>query len=826
MRQPISFIHRNLVFRDNPDDVWAVYRLATRSYAGLSVGGKREVLSALAALASGLEAEFSLLRVARPWDVEQYLLGVLTASEVRYLRREPLDRYLERQRLELSGRSAHAPEVYLSVRLDAAPAGSSPTFANLPSVRAARRALGRAVGRAVSDLRVAEVLAEEEVVRQRVRECVDAERAATHELQWLIRRAFTRGLSDPVVDERFLPQALIIDAASEDGIPRYRPLKADLLRLLDSPINVEGRKLRIENESGESHQAFLCLGALPEAAQFPGRQAELLFAPLESLAFPVDAAFTARPVRGVEAMRMVRRRILGAGTTHGEDVGSAADLAGSDDRPREVRELEARLRDTHSPPLLLATVSLALGAPAADELEERVQRLRREYEWVELHRPLGEQLGLFIAHLPGQHVPVEGYEDYLTAEQFGAMVPVATHAVGNGTGPCIGFALTGTRQPVLFDVTARSRSDRPRMTLFAGTLGSGKTLGMQLIMYQAFLAGSMICDIDPRGEHVLGRLPGVTDELEVVELSADERYRGLLDPLRIAPAEMREGLACQFLASILPAPIGPTWEFEIRDAVRNVVALDGCCCGEVVEELKHGSADGRVIARALTTHSSSGLAKLGLGEVGKKVTDVGTSQVTTLRIRDLPLPLPGVSGSQRLAEERFSRAILHLLAVYALNLTSADRSRHAVLSFDDAWALLGDSSGRGLVDRMSRLGHSHNLTPLLATRVLGDLDELEKMVGAAFCFGVETEREASVALRLLGLDEDDAAMRRQLASFRCGSCLMRDYEGRSSPIQIDIIDPELLAALEAAPRRGGDSEHGPANANVPANLYELHPRQD
>jgi len=158
-----------------------------------------------------------------------------------------------------------------------------------------------------------------------------------------------------------------------------------------------------------------------------------------------------------------------------------------------------------------------------------------------------------------------------------------------------------------------------------------------------------------------------------------------------------------------------------------------------------------------------------------------------------------------LQEERVGQAILHLLAVYALRLTSADSRRHAVLGFDEAWVLLSDSGGRALVDRISRLGRAQNVTPLLATQVLSDVDELDALIGAAFCFGVETEREARKALRLLALDEDDTSLQQRLMSFRRGRCFMRDCEGRVSPMQVDL-DARLLEALDTTPRRGGEDD--------------------
>ena len=42
--------------------------------------------------------------------------------------------------------------------------------------------------------------------------------------------------------------------------------------------------------------------------------------------------------------------------------------------------------------------------------------MRREYQPITLHRPLGEQLRLWQAHLPGQLSPVSAYDDLLLTE--------------------------------------------------------------------------------------------------------------------------------------------------------------------------------------------------------------------------------------------------------------------------------------------------------------------------------------------------------------------------------------------------------------------------
>ena len=132
-------------------------------------------------------------------------------------------------------------------------------------------------------------------------------------------------------------------------------------------------------------------------------------------------------------------------------------------------------------------------------------------------------------------------------------------------------------------------------------------------MYQAFLAGSTICDIDPKGDHALERLPGrAPSEMEVIELSPDERYRGMLDPLRIAPEETREDLAYNFLLGILPEPVSPG--LADRAAARRPHRGGRAAGARAATSSPSSSAatiDARACARAIGIHGSSGLARLG-----------------------------------------------------------------------------------------------------------------------------------------------------------------------------------------------------------------------
>jgi len=813
VKRPLTFAWRNLVFGRDQDDPWALFRVHTRSYAGLPTAAKQDVLASLVAFAADVEADFQLLRVTRAWSPEDYQQAAYASLDERHAHPARFGRMLAQHDARLRARAPVRPEVFLSIRLAAPQRGITqqlsgalrPANGESP-VGGLRRLFGFGDPRGLSQRRLDELLDAERRVFSSVTDFLDAERASTRELQWLVRRSFHRGLDEPWLDEFWRPQALVLDAEDEDGGRRFLPLEVDMLRLFEEPIYVEDRSLRITTEHADGHQALLVLGALPEVTTFPGRGAELLFAPLEDLPFPVDACFGARWIPNDQALALARRRVIDADHAYSEeshgDHGPSADSAV---RPGLARELEEYLTANDRPPLLRAQIGLAIGAASEQELERRVERVRREFAPVRLHRPLGEQLQLFVSHLPAQLPSVAGYDDVLLLEQFGAMVPVATHAVGSIAGLYIGHTLSAAAHPVLFDLTEGSRTSRPPAILCAGTLGSGKTITGQLLALQGFLAGSRVVAIDPKGDHRLADIVG-EEHVERIELRPGAEHSGTLDPLRIAPADTRAELAYSFLTELLPAPVPAPWQTEIRAAVEHVATRDGGTCGDVLAHLETSGDDAKAAGRAIGVHAAGGLLRLGFAEQGTPPPPAGDRPVTCLTIANLTLPLPGTPRTELTAEERTGRALLRLLASYALYLMGSDWSRHKVLLFDEAWMLLEDAAGLALVQRINRLCRSQNATPILITQLLSDVSSLAELAGAVFAFGVETDTEAGRALQLLGLEAGDPRMRAQLRAFRQGRCFLRDYEGRVAAMQVDVADDGLLALMDTTPGRPAPDE--------------------
>jgi hypothetical protein len=477
-------------------------------------------------------------------------------------------------------------------------------------------------------------------------------------------------------------------------------------------------------------------------------------------------------------------------------------------RTHESRDLLSYLQGSSRPPLLRTSLAIAVAAESEQQLERRVDACRRAYGEIVLHRPLGEQLQLFLQHLPGQRRRIVGYEDTLTTEQVAAMMPLAVHDAGSATGFYLGHTLTPARRPLTFSLREGSDADRNSTVLSVGALGTGKTTLAQKLEYEAFLQGARVVICDPKGDHRLHLLPEVAPHADVVTLRPDRRLRGVLDPLRLAPAHLRQDAAVSFLRSLLPPAAAPHCDTALLRAVDRVITRSRePTCTEVVRALLDGGTEERELGGTLGIYARSGLTQLGFADSALRLPPLGSRQVTYVPIRDLPSSQPGVSRGEQSHAERVGEQLVRLIAMFAMRLMARERDRLKVFSFDEGWRLLGDPVGRGLLASLQRMGRSELAVPIIGTQLvtdalIGQRESLENLIGATFVFGMRSQTEAGRALQLLGLDPDDERLRRRLLEFSAGKCLFRDHRGRVEAIQVDVVVPALMRAFSTTPARG------------------------
>jgi hypothetical protein len=812
-KQLYTHMVNNVVFGASLHDAWAVYKLRNTSYPGLTVDRKIELKDHLEGFAYRAAADFQMLRVCREWSVEQYLAGALATMDSRRGHPELWHAYLEQHRHILEGNSTARSETYLAVRLrdanislaDSLGRGLSGGLTSL--VRELATYLQLNDPRSLGAEQLHNLMRIESRTFERIWGYLDCERCSTNDLQWLVRRAYTRGLGEPLLDEQWLPPA--IDFPDSDGTERYVARRAEMLRLHDSLVDTtDPRRLLVHSELGDSYQAVLAVGTLPETAVFPGSEAELMFAPIEGLEFPIDMTFTANWIPNRSAIKTAHRKKVDADNQFTEEShGYHGPSPTSEERPQVARELEAHLTTTDRPPMLRGAITVAVGAADPETLEERIERIRSEFGRIRLYRAPARQYDLFCSTLPCQSFPVEDYREHLTVEQFAAMVPTAANRGGSEAGPYLGHTLTGSRQPILFDLSEASQSSLPPTVLALATLGAGKTMFAQKVGYEAFLCGSRVVDIDPKGDHNLKDLPGVNPEVhEEIEIGADPQYRGLLDPLRISPPELMFDLTVSWLTDLLPSREDDRI-LAVQEAVKQVIADHQASgrqvsCWDVISVLEGGEDEAALsAARALRIHVDQGFAQLGFAPPDTPAQPAGQKQMVTLRVRNLRPPR-ATDRQEMTQEELISLAVLRLLAVFAMQVMGGDRRQHKVLIVDEAWFMLQNATvGARLLEQLVKWGRSENATVILVTHMVGDAQELANLIGAVFVFGLKTEEEAGKALTLLGLDPEDAAMRQRLLKFREGRCIMRDYEGNVVQMQVHIVNPGMLQTLDTTPRR-------------------------
>ncbi|HST55533.1 MAG TPA: ATP-binding protein [Solirubrobacteraceae bacterium] len=702
MRPPLSFVYGNCVFGADLDDGWAGFAVSTSSYDGLSEDGKRARFVELLGALETTEADLQIVRVSRSWDVGRY------AAELDVeLTRAAARRTGDEAAREADRSRAYAGRLYVeqhSEHLAQVQAGQPAVFLFV-SLRDPERDVASYVSRVAEShprqwvdllkrsfsLRDRRVLSASELERVRVRgdqaharlaDFLPVRPASGLELQWLVRRAFCRGLGEPPVERLHEPRALVFE---RNGEAVLAPLEGDVMRWMDSYVEHRGRTLKIESELGTSWQTQLVLGALPEQASFPGSRVELMFAPVESLSFGVDLSLNARFLPNELALRIARRRIQDADQILRAE--SDGDQGVSDlgyQRTQEARDLLTYLQSPSRPPLLRSTLAIAISARDEQQLEERVEVCRRAYGEIRLHRPLGDQLELFCQQLPGQRTRVSGYDDTLTPEQVAAMMPTAAHAVGSRRGFYLGHTLSGSSRPVRFNLREGSEHDRNTTIFSVGALGSGKTTLDQKLKYEGFLLGARIVDCDPKGDHRFHLLDEVAPHTECITLRPDPALRGVLDPLRVAPEHLRQDAAVSFLRDLLPARAQAAWETAVVGAVDRVMRRSRePTCLEVVRALQEGDDVDASVGRTLAVYAHAGLTQLGFADPAQRPPPIGQSQVTYLPIRDLPGPEPGTPRSEYSQAERVGEQIVRLIAMFAMQILGSERERLKLFSLDN-----------------------------------------------------------------------------------------------------------------------------------------------
>ena len=278
---PLSFVYGNCVFATGLDDGWAAFSVPVGSYACLPEDEKRARFLALLGALEAVQADVQIVRVAAA-GTPSATCASWASGDGEVARRDGEQRRGSRARDAL--RQEHAarlreldagwPCVFLLVSLRD-PERDVATYVSRAAERThasgSKRCGGAsrcAIRRLLSAAELERVRVRADQVHARVADFLEVRPARGVELQWLVRRAFCRGLGEPQVEGLHEPRALVFE---RNGQALLAPLEGDVLRWSEAGWSTAGARCASSPSRERAGRRSWCWGRSPSRPPFPAR---------------------------------------------------------------------------------------------------------------------------------------------------------------------------------------------------------------------------------------------------------------------------------------------------------------------------------------------------------------------------------------------------------------------------------------------------------------------------------------------------------------------------------------------------------------------------
>ena len=591
----------------------------------------------------------------------------------------------------------------------------------------------------------------------------------------------------------------------ETLIKRY-----DLIRPSRCLIEESQRYLRLEHEDSESYVTYFTVNAFVGELDFPS--SEIFYFQQQQFTFPIDTSMNVEIVGNKKALTTVRNK-----KKELKDLDNHAYQAGSEtssnvvDALDSVDELETDLDQSKESMYKLSYV-IRVSAPDLDELKRRADEVKDFYDDlnVKLVRPAGDMLGLHGEFLPASKRYINDYVQYVKSDFLASLGFGATQMLGENEGIYIGYSVDTGRnvylQPALASQGIKGTVTNALASAFVGSLGGGKSFCNNLIVYYAVLFGGQAVILDPKSErgNWKATLPEIADEINIVNLTSDERNKGLLDPFVIMRNEKdAESLAIDTLTFLTGISSRDGEKFPVlRKAVRSVTQSQTKGLLLVIDELrKEDTPISRNIADHIESFTDYDFAHL-LFSDGKVEHAISLEkQLNIIQVADLVLPDKDTTFEEYTTIELLSVAMLIVISTFALDFIHSDRSIFKIVDLDEAWAFLNVAQGETLSKKLVRAGRAMNAGVYFVTQASGDVakESLKNNIGLKFAFRSTDIAEIKQTLEFFGIDKEDENNQKRLRDLENGQCLLQDLYGRVGVVQIHPVFEELLNAFDTRP---------------------------
>lgn len=447
----------------------------------------------------------------------------------------------------------------------------------------------------------------------------------------------------------------------------------DLLKPTRCLLTEKQRYLQIQGELQDECVAYFTINSIVGEMDFPS--SEVLYYQQQQFGFPVDTSMNIEIVANKQALSTIRKKKKElkdldnhAWQNDNETTANVVDALDS------VDELEATLEQSKESMYKLSYV-IRVAAPNAEELKRRCDEVRDFYDDmnIKLVRPFGDMLGFHGEFIPSSKRYVNDYVQYVTSDFPAAMGFGATQRLGEDEGIYIGYSIDTGRNvyinPSLAAQGVKGSITNALSVALLGSLGGGKSFADNIIVYYAVLYGAKAVIVDPKGERGGWKetLPDIAHEINIVNLTSEEKNKGLLDPYVIMEkTKDAESLAIDILTFLTGISSRDGEKFPVlRNAVRAVTKSETRGLLRVIDELRNEETPlATNIADHIESFTDYDFAAL-LFSDGNITSSISLEkQLNIIQVADLVLPDAGTTPEEYTTMEMLSTAMLIVISTF------------------------------------------------------------------------------------------------------------------------------------------------------------------
>ena len=584
----------------------------------------------------------------------------------------------------------------------------------------------------------------------------------------------------------------------------------DLLKPTRSLIEENQRYLKIQNEETTSYVAYFTIDSIVGELDFPSN--EIFYYQQQQFDFPIDTNMNIEIVANKKALSTVRNKK--------KELKDLDDHAWNSDNEtgnnvlealEDVNELEAELDQTKEAMYKLSYV-IRVAASSYEELKRRCNEIKDFYDdWsIKLVRPFGDMLGLHYEFLPSSKRYINDYVQYVTSDFLAGLGFGASQMLGETEGIYIGYNIeTGKNvylKPSLASQGVKGSVTNALASAFLGSLGGGKSFSNNLLVYYSVLFGAQALIVDPKAERGNWKetLPDMADEINIVNLTSEEKNQGLLDPYFLMKRKKdAESLAIDILTFLTGISSRDGERFPLlRKAIRSVTQKEIRGLWLVIDELRE---DDNPLSHSIADHIESftdyDFAHLLFSDGTTENSISLEKQLNIIQVADLVLPDAQSNFSDYTTLELLSVAMLIVISTFALDFIHSDRTKFKIVDLDEAWSFLQVAQGKTLSNRLVRAGRAMNAGVYFVTQNADDLidEKLKNNIGLKFAFRSTDSQEIKKTLTFFGVDPNDEDNQKRLRELENGQCLIQDLYGRVGTIQVHPVFEDLFHAFDTRP---------------------------